>query len=148
MPARVKTKGERRNERYMADQYIANVSAGMARTEAAKDAGFIGRKARQPFKLIEGNELRRRMQRAAWKRGNPLDVLAETVLDAMQAEKAEERPDENGKPRLEIVADHRTRNQAAKTMADLIGVTAPASSMSVATQVVINMPASASEWFK
>lgn len=67
------------------DAYIEHRSNGTPAVESARMAGYTGRKARTPRKLIETAELRARMQESLIRKRVTLDVIAGRVSDALSA---------------------------------------------------------------
>jgi hypothetical protein len=64
---------------------IEGIIEGKTATIAAIDAGYKGRDVRTPYKLIPADEMRRRFQEIAEKKGLTLDRIGTKILEHLDA---------------------------------------------------------------
>lgn len=123
--------------------YVENVTAGMTRTEAAKDAGYGVGVRRTPRKLIETPELKARMQESLIRKRVTLDAIAGRVSDALGATVVESTKDGVNATSL---PDHKARLKAVEIGARLWGLDQTERNATVAVQ--INFPAGLADRWK
>lgn len=104
----------------MQNDYLENRLNGANQGEAAQIAGFTGRKARTPGKLIETPELKARMQQSLIRKRVTLDSIAETVANSLQANMIATTKD--GEVIESDVADHKTRLKGVDQASRLWGL--------------------------
>lgn len=118
-------------------RYLDAKLNGATAMEAAQMAGYIGREARTPVKLIETSELRARFQQIAEEKGLTLHKVADKISEHMEARAI----DKLGMPT--IAPDNRVQQKAIEQLTDLLGMKQAESKVAVAVQ--INFPAGLAE---
>lgn len=134
------------NARYTAEnRVIEAVHSGETVANAAKANGISRRRS---YKLLQSDELKRRLQAKLNKRtkakGGALGAMADVLLEGMSANLPEMT--KRGL-RESDVADHKTRISSVKTLADVIGLTEKSTS-SGAANIVINIPLGMASGFR
>jgi hypothetical protein len=119
-------------------RYIEARLEGKTRVESAEIAGFTGREARTPGKLVETAELRRRFQEIAESKGITLHRVADKIGEHLEA-----RCVVDGVHGL--ASDYKVQQKAIEQFTGLIGMNQSERGATVAVQ--INFPAGLAEMF-
>jgi hypothetical protein len=101
-------------------RYVALLGQGWAKREAARESGYSAAISQRPQRIIETAQLRAKAQSALKRQGATMDKAARVVSEAMNANVVATF---EGKAIESVVPDHKTRVQAAKVTADLMGLT-------------------------
>lgn len=111
-------------------KFVRNVAAGMSQAEAARQAGYSARSARQTAsETMAIPDVREALLEAMKKAGIDQESISKVVKDAMEANKsisAVVGTDATGKTMDFVdVPDHPTRLKAADMAVDIMGAKAP-----------------------
>ena len=126
------------------DAYIEHRVNGTPAVESAHLAGYTGRKARTPRKLIETAELRARMQESLIRKRVTLDVIAGRVSDALSANVVEMTKEGAN---LTTIPDDRVRLKAVESATKLWGLGESAKSDQAGSSVKLELAGPIAERF-
>lgn len=101
-------------------RYITLLGQGWAKREAARESGYSAAISQRPLRIIETERLRAQAQAALRRQGATMDKAARVVSEAMNANVVTVF---EGVAEESEIPDHKTRVQAAKVTADLMGLT-------------------------
>ena len=101
-------------------RYIEGILSGSNRQDAAHAAGYIGRQAHAPVKLIESSELRAQFQQIAIEKGLTLHRVVDKISEHLEARQNQTL---NGKEvTVSEAPDNRVQQKAIEQLTELMGM--------------------------
>lgn len=124
-------------------RYIESRLEGKTRMESAELAGFAGREARSPGKLIETQELRRRFQEIAESKGITLHRVADKIGEHLEARMTQTL--QGKEVTLSAAPDYRVQQKALEQLTDLIGMRDAAKAVGGGSSVTLSISGPAAD---
>ena len=124
-------------------RYIEGIISGLPKKESAIQAGYIGRQAHAPEKLIESSELRAQFQQIAKDEGLTLHRVARKIAEHMEARQNQTL---NGKEvTMSDAPDNRVQQKAIDQYTSLIGMQDAAKQAASSSTVTLSISGPAAD---
>lgn len=124
-------------------KFIEGVIEGKSGERAALDAGYPAREARTPYKLIPADEMRRKFQEVAERKGLTLDRVADKINQHLEARANQTL---NGKEvTVSEAPDNRVQQKAIEQLTTLLGMGESAKAAGGASTVTLSISGPAAD---